>query len=230
MPAGVRVRERTAYLEDADTLVVADLHVGRDATSAVEVRLGEHEDLIGRFGGLLEHFDPAEVVVAGDLLHSFGSIPDGVAETVRALRRTAREADAMVVVTPGNHDTMLDELWDGPTAPEYRVGDTVVLHGHEPPDSEADRYVIGHDHPVIAIEGQRHPCFLYGPDTYRGADVLVLPAFTRLMRGSTVNGMAAADFMSPLVTNADAFRPTVRDEDAEESLEFPALGSFRRML
>lgn len=228
MPAGVTFRDRAAYL--ADTLVLADLHVGADAASGVEFRLGEREDLTRRFGALVEHFDPSAVVLAGDLLHSFGTIPEGVVETVSALRRTAREAGVRAVVTPGNHDTLLSELWDGPTEREYRAGDTVILHGHEAAESDADRYVVGHDHPVIAIEGQRHPCYLYGPETYRGADVLVLPAFTRLMRGSTVNGMTATDFQSPLVTNADALRPVVRDEDADESLEFPALGSFRRFL
>lgn len=228
MPAGTTLRDRAAYFEE--TLVLADLHVGKDATSGVEFRLGEHEDLVERFAALVEHFSPAAVVFAGDLLHSFGNLPEGVAETVRALRAAVREGGAHAVVTPGNHDTMLEELWDGSVEREHRVGDTVVLHGHEAPESDADRYVVGHDHPVITIEGRRHPCYLYGPGTYEGADVLMLPAFTRLARGVTVNGMDATDFQSPLVTNADALRPIVRDEDADETLEFPPLGSFRRML
>lgn len=230
MAQGVAYRDRAVFV--GETLVLADLHIGADAASDVEFRLGEREDLTQRFEALVEAFDPAELVVAGDLLHSFGSLPEGVPETVRSLRAIADDAGARMVVTPGNHDTMLGEIWDGPTRSEYRVDDTVILHGHEPPASnaDADRYVIGHDHPVIEIEGQRHPCYLYGPGTYRGGDVVMLPAFTRLMRGSTVNGMSGADFQSPLVPDADGLRPVVRDETADESLEFPALGSFRQML
>jgi metallophosphoesterase superfamily enzyme len=113
---------------------------------------------------------------------------------------------------------------------EYRLGETVVLHGHADPESEADRYVLGHDHPAIEIEGKRHPCLLYGPDAFRGADVVMLPAFNRLAPGSTVNGMLSSDFQSAVVTDADLLRPVVWDSESEEMLSFPPLGEFRRML
>ena len=229
-PAGLEFRDRAVYLREAGTLVLADVHLGKDAASNVEMRLGEHEDVTGRFAGLVERFDPKEVVLAGDLLHSFSTLPRGVMETLDGLRTTAREAGARLVVTPGNHDTMLGDLWKGPTEREYRVGDWVVSHGHEAPESAADRYLVGHDHPAIEIEGQRRPCYLYGEGLYRGADVLMLPAFTRLAAGTPVNGTRNGDLMSPLAERVDAFRPIVWDEGAEETLAFPPLSSFRRML
>ncbi|MFC6726746.1 metallophosphoesterase, partial [Halobium palmae] len=91
-------------------------------------------------------------------------------------------------------------------------------------------YVVGHDHPAIEIEGQKRPCFLYGPGVYRGADVLVLPAFNRLARGVTVNGRWGSDFQSPLLSRVNEFRPVVYDTDSQETLEFPPLGKLRRML
>jgi putative SbcD/Mre11-related phosphoesterase len=223
-------RDRALYVPGEDALVLADLHLGRDETSNVELRLGEHEDIVDRFGALVDEFAPREVVLGGDLLHSFGSLPRGVMETVSELRAILDDADANAVVTPGNHDSMLGQIWKGPTEDEHRLGDGLVLHGHEPPDATAEWYVVGHDHPTISIEGQRRPCYLWGEGTYRGADVLMLPSFTRLAAGVEVNGMRAADFQSPLVTNADAFRPVVRDEDADETLRFPPLGQFRRLL
>jgi putative SbcD/Mre11-related phosphoesterase len=223
-------RDRALYVPGEDALVLADLHLGRDETSNVELRLGEHEDIVDRFGALVDKFAPREVVFGGDLLHSFGSLPRGVMETVSELRAILDDADANAVVTPGNHDSMLGQVWKGPTEDEHRLGDGLVLHGHEPPDATAEWYVVGHDHPTISIEGQRRPCYLWGEGTYRGADVLMLPSFTRLAAGVEVNGMRAADFQSPLVRNADAFRPVVRDEDADETLRFPPLGQFRRML
>jgi hypothetical protein len=246
-------RDRAVYLPAEDALVVADLHVGRDAASAVELPLGERADLTDRLADLLAAFDPAEVVLAGDVLHAFDRVPEGVPETVAALRGAVAAADADLVAVRGNHDAMLDSVLDSTveTREQYRLGDTVVAHGHAEPEAPeqsgdeaaddgtaggadchggVDRYVVGHDHPAIEIEGVRRPCLLYGPGTYRGADVLMLPAFNRLAPGTTVNGMGTRDFQSPVVTDADALRPVVRDPEAGETLSFPPLGELRKML
>lgn len=227
------MRYRGRALLVGDAVVVADLHVGRDATSTVTGRVGEHGDLLERLERLLDAHQPAELVVAGDLLHSFGELPAGVMETLTALRDRADAAGARVVVTPGNHDSMLASLWDGPTPASHRpagAADVVVCHGHERPAASADCYVVGHDHPTIEIQGSRRPCFLHGEGAFRGADVVMLPAFTRLARGVAVNGMTGADFQSPLVREASAFRPVVRDGDAGETLAFPPLGDLRGFL
>lgn len=228
------VRDRAAYIPAADALVCADLHVGRDATSNVDLRLGEHEDLTGRFGALLECYRPEETVLAGDLLHSFDRLPTGTAETLDGLQHAADAVDSKLVVTPGNHDAMLERLWDGERASVHRLADTgvVVAHGHDEPEvaGDVETYVVGHDHPAIEIEGVRRPCYLYGPGQHDGCDVLMLPAFSRLPAGVAVNDMSARDFQSPFVRDADALRPIVREEDGGATHEFPPLGEFRRHL
>jgi putative SbcD/Mre11-related phosphoesterase len=229
-PEDLSFARRAVYVEPADALVVADLHVGRDARSRVELPLGERTDLRERLDALLARFDPAAVVVAGDFLHSFDRVPREVRESVETVRGTIDDAGADLTVAAGNHDTMLSSLLD-PSGAEHRLDDgTVVCHGHERPDADAERYLIGHDHPAIEIEGGKHPCFLYGPGVSDGADVLMLPAFNRLARGAVVNGMIGADFMSPLVGDADAFRPVVYDDDAGDPLAFPPLGALRSHL
>ncbi|SFB71555.1 putative phosphoesterase [Halobiforma haloterrestris] len=224
--------ERAAYVPDADALVLADLHLGRAAASNVDAPIDDGTDVRDRLAALLERTEPETVVVAGDLLHSFDRLPHGVDRDVAALESAVDDADADLVVTPGNHDTMLAEAFDGETAATYRLadGETAVCHGHEPPDGDAGRYVVGHDHPALSVDGRKLPCFLYGPGVYEGADVLMLPAFTRLAGGATVNGMHARDFQSPLVTDADAFHPAVRDDEREETLWFPPLGECRHLL
>ncbi len=228
----VSIVDRAVYLPAPETLVLADVHLGRAAASAVDAPLAEGTDVTTRLESLLERFDPVVVVVAGDLLHSFSSLPRGVERSVAELEGAVDAAGADLVVTPGNHDTMLTSVYDGETAEEYHLADdeTVVLHGHEEPSLEATRYVVGHDHPALSVDGRKRPCLLYGPGRYAEADVLVLPAFTRLAPGSTVNDMRGRDFLSPLVTDPDGFYPAIWDERADETLWFPPLGECRRLL
>lgn len=227
----VAFRDRAAYFEAVDVLVVADTHVGRGEASSVEFPLGERSDLRERLDELVDHFDPDRTVFAGDVLHTFDHVSEAAIDGLHELTDVCRAAGSQPVLIAGNHDTVLADVWPDPVHDEYSLGDgTVVCHGHERPDHDADRYVVGHDHPTITVEGDRHPCFLYGTDVYRGADVLMLPAFNRLAPGVEVNGMRSRNFQSPFVTDADALRPLVVDEDAGEVLEFPPLGEFRGML
>ncbi|WP_323171148.1 metallophosphoesterase [Natrialba sp. PRR66] len=249
------LRSRAAFVPDSATLVVADLHLGRGTASAVDAPIADSTNASSRarLRTLLAELGPATVVVAGDLLHAFDRVPRGVTDALAALESTVADAGASLVVTPGNHDAMLSSVFDGETRAACRLPpaskneneneneneseckseaqeSVVVCHGHEPPTLDASLYVVGHDHPALSIEGRKRPCFLFGPGAYEGADVLVVPAFTELAAGATVNGMSARDFQSPLVTDADAFHPIVWDAGAEEPLWFPPLGECRQLL
>jgi hypothetical protein len=225
----VALRDRALYLPDADALVLADLHVGRGEASPVALPLGERADLRERLVALLDAVTPATVVLAGDVLHTFSEATDRARASLDELAGACRARGASVVPVAGNHDTMLGAVWDGEVVDEYRLSDgTLVCHGHTVPEGEAPRYVVGHDHPAIEIEGQRHPCLLYGEGVYRGGDLFVLPAFSALAAGVVVNGMRAGEFDSPLVRRANALRPVV--EEGDDALVFPPLGEFRRLL
>ncbi|SEW01800.1 metallophosphoesterase [Natrinema salifodinae] len=226
------VLDRAVSFPASETLVLADVHLGKAAASNVDAPIDDGANVRERLATLLEATDPETVVVAGDLLHSFSDVPRGAEQDLDRLVGTVDGAGADLIVTPGNHDAMLDGVFAGETSSEYRLadGETVVCHGHERPSATAERYVVGHDHPALSIEGRKRPCVLYGPDVYEGAAVLVLPAFTRLAAGATVNGMRGRDFQSPLVRSADSFYPAVRDADRGETLWFPPLGECRRLL
>ncbi|APX95576.1 metallophosphoesterase [Natronorubrum daqingense] len=224
--------DRALFVPAADTLVIADIHLGRAADSSVDAPIDDGLAVRDALESLLARTEPATVVVAGDLLHSFQTIPRGVERDLAALEEAINDAGASLVVTLGNHDSMLESVFDGETASEYRLadGETVVCHGHERPETEAARYVVGHDHPALSVEGRKLPCFLYGPNVYDGADVMMVPAFTPLAAGATVNGMYARDFQSPLISNVDRFHPGVWDDSSDEPLWFPPLGECRRLL
>ena len=226
------VHDRAVFVPAADTLVLADVHLGKAAASSIDTPIDDGGDVSERLEGVLTTTGPSTVVVAGDLLHSFSRLPRGVERDLERLVATVDAAGAELVVTPGNHDTMLETVFDGETALEYELADdeTVVCHGHKRPKATADRYVVGHDHPALSIEGRKRPCVLYGPDAYEGAEVLVLPAFTRLAAGATVNDMADRDFQTPLVQDPGEFHPAVRDDSSGETLWFPPLGELWKLL
>jgi putative SbcD/Mre11-related phosphoesterase len=227
-PSWVAFGERAAYLPAADALVLADLHVGRDAASNVSLPMGERDDIVERLQRVLAEFEPSTVVVAGDLLHVHGSVPAGARETLDAITATVGDAGAALRVARGNHDTMLDAVGVDAEAVVELADGTVVWHGHEDPPVDGERYVVGHEHPAVEIEGTRHPCFLYGPNQHDGSDVLVLPAFTRLAAGTLVNGLTRDDSLTSMLSNPDGFRPVVVSEG--ETLAFPALGDLRGLL
>lgn len=224
-------RDRAVYLPATETLVLADLHLGREAVSNVAAPLGERSDLLDRVATLRSTFEPTTVVFAGDLLHSFSTVPDGVEGTVEALYTACVDDGLDVVAIEGNHDQQLETVW--PTSIESAVtldDGTVVCHGHEEPELSGKRYLIGHDHPAITIEGVKRPCLCVDPTGYRESELVVLPAFTRLAGGVELNRLRADALQSPLVSSVEALRPIVWDADVEQTLQFPPLGEFRRLL
>ncbi len=221
--------DRAVAFPVLETLVLADLHVGRVATSDVELPMGEGDDLVSRLSAVLEAADPDRVVLAGDVLHSFDSLPYGVIETIERIAETVTANGAGLVAVAGNHDTILEDATDIRVEQSVTLdSETVVHHGHEIPETDTERYVIGHDHPAITIEGVRHPCFLDCTNQHKGAGVLVLPPFNRFAVGTVINNMSAEDSMSPLLVDMDGCRPVVRT--AEETLRFPGLGALRSHL
>lgn len=224
--AGVTVADRAIVIDD--TLVISDLHIGKAATSGVQLPVGGGDQMAKRLETLCQAHSPETVVIAGDLLHSFDTIPRLAEETVAKIEHTAREVGANVVMTPGNHDTLLETLWSGDVSPEFSVGETVITHGHVEPETTAERYVIGHDHPTIAVEGTRYPCILAGDGVYNDADLIVLPSFNDLVRGVEVTELSAEEFLSPMLTSVRELRPIVYDPGSDESLQFPTLGELRR--
>lgn len=225
--------DRSLYVHDAETLVIADVHLGRGIASNVDAPIDDGDDVISRVETLLEQFTPKTLVVAGDLLHSFSWVPQAVERRLTALVSAVERRGVSFVVTQGNHDTMLDTVYDGKLTESYRLadGETVVCHGHERPEATPARYVIGHDHPAISIDGRKVPCYLYGQAiTLAGTDVFVLPAFSRLARGMVVNNLDGSGFQSPIITATDDLYPGIRPTLKGDTLWFPRLGDCRALL
>lgn len=225
------VRDRAVYLPEASTLVAADLHLGRAATSAVDAPLDEGPAIVDRLLSLVERFEPAELVLAGDVLDAFDSVPREARSALDALLAGAENQGAALIVLEGNHDTQLSALMDGGAREVHELTDgTVVSHGHERPAVAGRRHVVGHDHPAIDIQGRRRPCFLFGQGVYEDADVLALPAFNPVVPGTAVNTWDDGDPLSPMLAEVPRLRPVVWDGKVEEPLLFPTLASLQPYL
>ncbi|MFB6256881.1 MAG: metallophosphoesterase [Haloplanus sp.] len=225
---------RAAFLPAASALVVADHHVGRGAATNAGLLLNERRDLLDRLTAAMDSTNPDAVVFAGDLCHRFGAPSGRSAGTVRALAGAVRAWGARPVAVAGNHDCGLSGVWPGPVHDTVRLDDgTLVCHGHVEPDEEGDRYVCGHLHPAIEIEGRKRDCFLYDPAGYRGRPTLTLPAFSTFAAGLRIERRDTVD--SPLVPDIDAVRPGVvageglpaASADDPETLWFPPLADLR---
>lgn len=223
------VRDRAVYLPSCDAVVLADLHLGKIESSRLMLPSDEATTLGERLAALVGEFDPARVVVAGDVLHDFSTIPSSVTASLTRIEEAITAADAEPVFIEGNHDTLLATQVD-PVPSIALEGGVVVCHGHEHPPVDGEWYVIGHDHPAVRIEGQLRPCYLYGDGVYQDADVLVLPAFSPFIAGTAINARRGTDFQSPFLRSLDEFHPILIDESTDEPLVFPRLGDFRELL
>lgn len=228
---GAEFRDRAVYLTEEDTLVIADLHLGRGYSAGVEVPVDAAATVNSRLEGVLEYWDPDRVVLAGDVLDAFETVPPGVESRLGTILEAIRSRGAETVVLGGNHDVLLSTLFDGPIGDHHRVGETTIAHGHEPVPPDADRYVVGHQHPAVRIEGVKRHCYLVGPSR-DGGTVIVLPAFSPAVRGTTMNHRRGSDIDRGLIPEGaiDRFRPVVRDEPADETLIFPPFARLRPFL
>lgn len=186
----------SAWMPDARTLFVADLHLGKGAVfraRGVPVPSGDSAADLDRLSAALRDTDADRLVILGDLAHGPGSFDAHVGDALMAFRD--RHAGVVVTVVRGNHDRAAG---DPPEALAWEVvGEPARVAGvearHHPPAGDggdgvsaepAVPVLAGHLHPVVSLrEGpDRHrlPCFWWREP------VLVLPAWGRFTGGHRV--------------------------------------------
>jgi DNA ligase-associated metallophosphoesterase len=195
---------RGAWLPHVATLVVADLHVGKEETfrrAGMPVPRGGLDEALGRLDQLARAVPVQRIVIAGDLVHARLGLSDDVVERVG---RALRALPAPVLLVRGNHDRGLDRvcaMWSVASIHDRLVLDDGFEVVHDPAHASAPHSVAGHLHPMVAVGGRGAglavPAFvrLRRPD---GGQTLVLPAFTpwsagrRFARQATVERWAIA--------------------------------------
>lgn len=223
-----------ALLTDENVLVVADMHLGVEATleyqglSIPRVQMKKIEEYMTR---TIRRISPSKVIVAGDLKHNFSRNLvqewDDILRFVKVLSGETR-----LEVVKGNHDNYLGSIlreYGIPLRNEVTISGTRILHGHSGTFDDRPT-IIGHIHPSLRLRDSigaslKDRCFLY--DKVRR--VLVLPALSLVAYGTDVVGQPSVDRMSPLLSEGGLSEFVPIMFSGKKPLKFPEVGRMREM-
>jgi len=173
--------EKAIYLPASDTLVIADLHLGkamhfRKSGFPVPPQSAERDYL--RLNALIEKKQPQHIIVLGDLFHSVHN-----SEWNLFCDFVASRSGISFTLIIGNHDILdrrhYDELCLHVIEESMILGDLLLSHEPLQHVPEGKINVTGHIHPGFVLRGRasqrlKLPCFYLLPQ------LLILPAFGSL--------------------------------------------------
>jgi uncharacterized protein len=170
---------RAIFWQEERALILSDLHLGKAThfrKAGIAVPAGIGQDDLFRLQKLITTYQPAQVIIVGDMFHSDenNDVP-----YFRLWRQQFSHIPFKLV--KGNHDIMPAAIYTSLDLEVYdtlRIGD--ISFAHEPCEhDDAEGYTFsGHLHPGIAVAGPgrqrlRLPCFFFGRNCG------ILPAFGR---------------------------------------------------
>lgn len=203
-----------------DALVIGDLHIGLEShlrRKGFNI-VSRTEDMLERIEAAAEDAD--RLIVLGDVKDSVpGSTKQEYTEIPVFFDSLCDLFDKVYVVR-GNHDTEIEEFLPGrvviaPAAGMVLDG-TGFVHGHTWPSAEVmacRTLVMAHDHPSVMFRdgvGRRttEPCWLRG--RFKEAcserypvlpqELIVVPAFNRMLGGSPVN-VSGEELLGPVLNS-----------------------------
>ena len=174
--------DRSIFWEEEKTLIISDLHFGKTGhfrKSGIAVPQSVYKEDLQRLITQLQHFQPAQLIVVGDLFHS-------AANKELELFKKWREnfPDLIIHLVKGNHD-ILHANWYAECGikvieEKMVVTDFCFIHdiAHSANGNGKNNYHFsGHIHPGIRMNGygKQSLCF---PCFYFGDEFAVLPAFS----------------------------------------------------
>jgi uncharacterized protein len=171
--------EKSAFLPDCATLLVADAHIGKAVSFralGVPVPVGTTTENLNLLSDLVARHQAQRIIFLGDFLHSAKS---HAAATMAAVSKW-RDAhpDLQLILVRGNHDS---RAGDPPAHLNIDVVNEPFMLGslalcHHPQEVPGAYALAGHVHPCVKLLGRgrdrlRLACFWLGPRCG------VLPAF-----------------------------------------------------
>ncbi|MEM2282772.1 MAG: metallophosphoesterase [Candidatus Hadarchaeales archaeon] len=213
--------EPALLLRREKTLVLADLHLGLESElSAKGVCLpSQIPEIKQRVLQLIKIHKAEKLLLLGDVKHNvprstwleWRELPGFFEELLKAVE---------VEIIPGNHDGDLEGMIPRGVkihpVSGIRLGKVGFVHGHAWPSKEVlggEVLVMGHNHPAVELRERvggkmLEPAWLrlrmdpsHLPPALRTEnppEVLVMPSFSRLIKGSPVNREVPEELIGPL--------------------------------
>ncbi|MBY9000512.1 MAG: metallophosphoesterase [Candidatus Heimdallarchaeota archaeon] len=206
------------YIEDEKVLVIADLHLGIEAIMSEDGTYLEHnqtQELIETVSSYLKQLKPRELVLNGDVKHSFHEPPKIENRDVKRFLKEISPHVRKISITQGNHDLFLNwVIKDLPNVKLYKenysIGKYYFTHGDKKLPKELPEgikyIIIGHEHPIIEakvnkLQRVRAPVFVVVPLKKGSITLIVLPAFSNYSSGTPINPAFSDNLLSPILRN-----------------------------
>ena len=184
--------ERCIFWEEANTLIVADLHLGKSGhfrKEGIGIPQSVYKADLQRLMAQLYLYKADRLIIAGDFTHSTAN-----KELDLFLRWRKDFSSLHIDLVKGNHDILeadwyksaaiLVHEWKMHTGPFLFLHDLKAEKDLSPEEKKGYRFA-GHLHPAVSLKGKgrqslRFPCF------YFTTEYAVLPAFSRFTGGYNV--------------------------------------------
>lgn len=206
LPGVTITNDRCLLLEEGPTAVIGDLHLGYESALESEgmfIPRTNTESVRDSLNRIIDKYEPARIVLLGDIKHDFKRSSYQSREDVRNIVKLVDEA-AEAIVIKGNHDNFLQNILSsiGINALDYiDIMGYRLEHGHV--DSGIRPVIIGHEHPSVKIPGElsgsmKLQCFVVS----RKDGVIVIPPFSPFASGNDLNPGKDA-VMAPALKGCD---------------------------
>ncbi len=184
----VLMPERAMLIERTRTLLVADVHLGKDTAfriAGIPIPGDATADSLARLSSALERSEVRRLIFLGDLVHARTSLDAKTITTIQAWREQHEGIEMLLV--PGNHDIrsgVLPQALQIETTADELIEPPFVFKHH--PEASPHGYALaGHIHPAIRLIGrgrqkERVACFLFR------LEYGLLPAFGTFTGGADI--------------------------------------------
>jgi uncharacterized protein len=177
--------EKAIYLENLQTLLVSDVHLGKSETFqrlGVPISNQVNRATLDRLENLYQKTQPKTIVILGDLFHSKYALQ---AEVLGCWSHFLDGICAKVQLVIGNHDRNLvdsaKQLSIECFTDAIELGNLIL--SHEPCSQKNYLNICGHIHPCVRIKTKldnlRLPCFYFD----KVQNLLILPSFGEFTGG-----------------------------------------------
>jgi len=214
------------FIEEIEALTIADLHIGISYElykSGINIP-SQVEEMKKTILELINQTKAKTLVLLGDLKHDVPGI------SIQEMREIPKFLDDLskwirVEIVLGNHDTFLKEILPETklhSSKGFKIGKFGFIHGHAWPSKElltCDYLIISHTHPVLQftdkfgyriiesvwVKGkidQEKIKKRYKVKKTGKLQVIIMPAFNRLLGGTPINMKKTSDeLLGPLIKN-----------------------------